>query len=393
MSRKTTRHLIGISASLVTAISIGFGVSNELWAQTENDALLTPVEWQQIDSSVERALQWLASQQQSNGSFPTLIQGQPGVTSLCVMAFVTHGHMPGEGPYGQQLQRALDFIASCQKPSGLVALVSPAGSEISRNVNHETGSTATYNHALSSLLLSEVFAMGGGNLDENQAVIEKALRATLEMQRWSKRRKEDKGGWRYVNRFQDAYDSDLSVTGWHLMFMRSAKNAGFEVPQKSIEDAVAYVQRCFQPRYKTFTIMAGPEDRRSRGMAGAVILALAHAGLHDSKEARIAGDWLLQEGFAKYNESRRYAGQGWTDDRYHYGVFCASQAMYQLGGDYWRKFYPPTVRVILDNQSESGAWAADSHRAADGKFGRAYTTALMTMTLGASNQLLPVFQR
>jgi hypothetical protein len=121
-------------------------------------------------------------------------------------------------------------------------------------------------------------------------------------------------------------------------------------------------------------------------------LAMAHAGLHDSKEARLSGDWLLREGFPKYNESRHYAGRGYTDDRYHYGVFCACQAMHQLGGEYWQKFFPPVARVILENQETDGSWAADSHFM-DGRYGTAYTTALMIMTLGASNQLLPIFQR
>ena len=374
----------------ITPVLSACGFASALHAQPKDD-LLTPAQWQQIDTSVDRALLWLASQQQRNGSFPTLTQGQPGVTSLCVMAFVAHGHLPGEGPYGTQIQKALDFIAGCQKPNGLLALVGPAGRKISRNVPHVIGSTASYNHALSALLLSEVFAMGGGDLEKNQAVIEHAVQATLEMQRWSKRRKEDQGGWRYVD-FNDPFDSDLSVTGWHLMFLRSAKNAGFEVPQEPINAAVAYVRRCFQPHFNTFTIMASPRDRRSRGMAGAGILAMAHSGLHDSREARAAGDWLLREGFANYNETRNYAGGNWNDDRYHYSVFCASQAMYQLGGENWQKFFPPTVKVILQNQDPSGSWDADRH-SSDRKFGNAYTTALMVLSLGAPNQLLPIFQR
>ena len=40
-------------------------------------------------------------------------------------------------------------------------------------------------------------------------------------------------------------DSDLSVTGWHLMFLRSARNAGFDVPDRAIADAVAYIRRTF----------------------------------------------------------------------------------------------------------------------------------------------------
>src|SRR4029079_8047916 len=75
--------------------------------------VLSPGEWRRLDSAVDRALAWLASQQQPGGSFPTLTQGQPGVTSLCVLAFMAHGHNPGIGPYGQQLEKATRYIMSC----------------------------------------------------------------------------------------------------------------------------------------------------------------------------------------------------------------------------------------------------------------------------------------
>jgi hypothetical protein len=81
-----------------------------------------------------------------------------------------------------------------------------------------------------------------------------------------------------------------------------------------------------------------------------------------------------------------------TLDRYHYAVFNCCQGIYQLGGQCWQDFYPRTVRTILAHQQANGSWPSDSHKT-DGKFGNAYTTALMVITLGAPNQLLPIFQR
>ena len=63
----------------------------------EPSDVLTPSEWREVDAAVEPALQWLASQQQADGSFLTLDAGQPGVTCLCAMAFISHGHVPGGG--------------------------------------------------------------------------------------------------------------------------------------------------------------------------------------------------------------------------------------------------------------------------------------------------------
>src|SRR5690242_19894429 len=52
-------------------------------------AVLSPAKWQQVEASVDRALAWLASQQTVDGSFSTLPAGQPAVTSLCVLAFLS----------------------------------------------------------------------------------------------------------------------------------------------------------------------------------------------------------------------------------------------------------------------------------------------------------------
>src|SRR5262245_2048678 len=57
--------------------------------------VLSAEEWRRVDTAVNRALDWLATQQQPNGSFPTLETGQPGVTCLCMMALISHGHVPG----------------------------------------------------------------------------------------------------------------------------------------------------------------------------------------------------------------------------------------------------------------------------------------------------------
>lgn len=368
-------------------------VSSTGQAQQPSADVLTPAEWERVDDSVDRALTWLASQQNPrNGEFPTVPRGQPGVTSLCVMAFAAHGHVPGEGPYGAQLLKAVEFIMSCQKPNGLLSMVAPRGRTISRRVDYQTGNTAPYNHGMSGLLLSEVYAMGEvGQNEEIQSVIEKAVEATLVMQKWPKQRSEDVGGWRYLQK-RDQYDSDLSVSGWHLMFLRSAKNAGFDVPQEPIDDAVKFVQNCYRPKFGAFLLHASDEDFRSRGMAGAGILALAHAGMHNAPEAKQAGDWILENDFKKYNQIRPFGQPDWPDDRYHYGVFNCTQAMYQLGGKYWEQFYPPTVKVLLDNQGDDGSWQAENHQF-DRQFGSAYATALVVMTLGAPNQLLPIFQR
>ena len=79
---------------------------------------LPPGEWSRVETSVDKALQWLASRQADDGSFPSDDIAQPAVTSMAVMAFLSRGHTPGQGPYGSHLSRGIDFVLSTQRRPG-----------------------------------------------------------------------------------------------------------------------------------------------------------------------------------------------------------------------------------------------------------------------------------
>jgi hypothetical protein len=133
--------------------------------------------------------------------------------------------------------------------------------------------------------------------------------------------------------------------------------------------------------------VTGPGDHRSRAMAGAGILALAHAGFHKSEEAKRSGDWLLQFTFENYNSD-----DGFPRDRYHYALFYCCQGMYQLGGTHWEQFYPRAIRNVLKHQQADGSWEVEGYDL-DRPFGNSYTTALVLLSLATPNQMLPIFQR
>ena len=353
--------------------------------------LLSVEEWKTLDISCKRGLDFLISQQQKDGSFPTLPIGQPGVTALVTLAFAAHGHLPGEGPYGKELSKAIDYILATQRDNGLIYdhAVGGNGPLQPHPMEHATGVAGAYCHAISGLALSELYGMPNEHTQRLKGAIEKGIQATLTMQKWRKNR-QDRGGWRYLHQFE-LTSSDLSLAGWNISFLRSAKNAGFDVSEKAIREGVEYVLRCYNPKKRAFQYKLQPTNRQNRAMAGVGILALAHAGKHKRPEAKTAALWVLKRGFQEYNQVRpadqgRYAGE-----RYHYGVFHCSLAMYQMGGRYWKEFFSPTSKTLLENQNEDGSWDPESLH--DGQFGNSYTTALVVLALGAPNQLLPIYQR
>ena len=360
-------------------------------AATPRTDILSADEWWKISESANRGLRFLAAEQAPDGSIPTLNHAQPGVTALAVLAFLQQGHVPGQGPYGKTLDRAIRFILSTQQPNGIFAKVAPAGAIRRTPMQHEFGVALTYNHGIASLAISENYGMLGGVDQQIREPLQKALDACLAIQRFKKSRAVDRGGWRYYHPYNER-QSDLSIVGWHLKFLRSAKNVGFDVPESSIEAAVGFVLRCFNHDFSTFEYEIGDRDTRSRAMAGVGILSLAHSSKHNRQEALLAANWILNQDFQAYNRQIVYGHPSvYQHDRYHYSAFYCTQAMYQMGGRHWEQFYPQIATVLMANQNRNGSWDVES--AHDASFGHGYTTSLAVLALGAPNQLLPIYQR
>ncbi len=344
--------------------------------------ILTDHQWRQVDDAVDRALKWIARQQRSDGSFPTLKTGQPGVTALCVLAFLSRGHLPSQGRYAATIDKGIAYTLTCQHPDGLLARYYPSMPMASKNPTH----TAHYNHAIAGLMLAEAYGMTTDTTNRRiRPALESALNYARKTQLSPPRRPNERGGGRYA-RPRPSSDSDLSVTSWQLMFLRSGRNAGFDVPAAYIDEALTFVRRCYVPQNDTFLYgLYGNDRHTSRAITGAGILALSLGGQHQTEPARRAGQWLLRHPFNQYN-----TGQD-KHDRYFYGVFYCSQAMYQLGGTYWARFYPAMIRPLLAHQRPDGSWDAESGK--DKPFGNTYSTAMAVLAISTPDQLLPIFQR
>ncbi len=340
--------------------------------------VLTADQWRALDTSLDRAVRWLAAHQQDDGSFVGPNTAQPATTSFAVLAFLSGGHLPGQGPYGEKIDKAIDFVLSCQKGDGLFCELMPEPEHVGHGASH----TAMYNHGIAGVMLCEVYGMAGGGVDGRVAqAIESGLAFTATMQDRARGQAGDTGAWRYLR--SPPHQADLSVTSWHLMFYRSARNAGFDVSSERIDRAMRYVVACFDRRDQNFRYKPG-DDVERRPMSGAGILALTHGGQFDHKIARQAGDWLLAHPYRNYSAT-------FDSNWFYYGLFYTVPAMYMLGGHYWQEFFPITVATLLRHQNPDGSWPPEPRD--NEQYGNVYTTALVIAALNTPNQLLPIMQR
>jgi prenyltransferase beta subunit len=340
-------------------------------------------QWNQIDASIDRAIDFLASQQQPDGSFPTYVSAKPGVTSLCVMSMLSRGHLPGETRMGQVINRGIDFVLSTQRLDGLFTDV---------NVNDrvepwQSGShVSLYNHGICGTMLGEAYGCTDPTRsDLIAAAIRRALLFTQSRQVKPSQgyKHTDHGGWRYYGSHFDGGHADLSVTSWQLMFLRSAENAGFQVPSQYPEAAIEYVKRCYKPSTGAFLYKLD-KPKENRAMTGAGVTCLFLAGQQDQELERRSARWLMNHPYHRVVNSRA------NEDRFFYGAYYCSLASLLIGDECWEKVYGPLSTTLVDYQQRDGSWPVEAY---DAMFGDSYSTAMAVLALSPPYQLLPIYQR
>src|SRR6266545_2365466 len=173
-----------------------------------------------VEQAVDRALVFLRNIQETDGSWRVGNEKNPAITALAVMAFLSAGHVPGEGPYADVVERGVTWVLGQQQPNGLIATV---------------GGHEMYHHGICTLMLAEVAGMMQGKREQEvKTKLEKAIEVILKAQRTTGLYA---GGWRYRMASPDA---DMSITGWQLLALRAAKNLGCDVPAERIDLAVDY---------------------------------------------------------------------------------------------------------------------------------------------------------
>ncbi len=302
--------------------------------------------------AIKKALKYLAEHQQDDGSFGSGGYGRNvAVCSLAGLAFIASGSTPGRGPYGKQVDRALDYIVTHELESGFIDVPAAA--------SHGP----MYGHGFSTMFLAECYGMT--QRADIREKLSKAVQLIVSSQN-------DEGGWRYQPVRADA---DISVTVCEVMALRAARNAGLAVPHETMARSVEYVKRSQNEDGGFMYMHAGGPSAFPRSAAG--IVALYSAGIYEGPE--------IEKGLAYLMTQMPRGEEVSRESHFFYGHYYAVQVMWHAGGDYWRRWFPAIRDVLVKRQSDDGSWSD--------AIGAEYATSMALLILQTPNNYLPIFQR
>lgn len=309
----------------------------------------------------DRSLRYLAGTQQEDGSWSGQQSG-PGITGICVMAFMAGGEDPDFGPYAVSLRKALqNLILNQDAKTGHIS---------------GPGHGPMYHHGFAMLALSEAYGVVNEKLlwegsevpgEKRRSIgqaLELAVRCALTAQKqnpW--------GAWRYN---PDSRDADTTVSGTVLMGLLGAKNAGLEVPNEAIDKAMEF--------FRTNTMQDGsvsyqPSQSHGDGITRTAIgtLVYAVAKRKDTPEYRAAAGFL----------KKRMAYDVSSHPFYH--RYYMAQALFHSDLEAWSEWNEQTVERLRAMQSEEGSFSSE--------YGPAYGTGMSVLVLALNYRLLPVYER
>jgi hypothetical protein len=305
-----------------------------------------------LHAAVDRGFRYLQAQQNTDGSFGRGRYGRnAGITALCALAFMADGNLPGRGPFGDEVDRALEFVLANAHESGLLAA--------------ETSHGPMYGHGFATLFLGEIYGMNPRDRRVREALV-KAVELIVGTQN-------EEGGWRYN---PIPYDADVSVTIAQVMALRSARNAGIKVPKETIDRAVDYIRACQNPDGGFKYMLQTGGSAWPRTAAG--VATLFYAGIYEDDSIDRGLDYLIQTALPGATSP--------SQAHYYYGHYYAVQAMYLAGGERWGQWWPAIREELLSRQSSSGGWL-DHHA------GGAYGSAMALIVLQMPKRYLPIFQK
>jgi len=365
-------------------IGIGGGAGGKFGGRFGGRKNLRTAGGSAVQQALKDALEWLKSHQSVDGSWDcdgfsvncgkigSTTCGGPGgathdvgVTGLALLAFLGDGNTTNQGEYKEVVSRGIAWLKEQQDPdSGLF------GDRLSHDF--------IYDHAIATLAMCEAYYFSKSPLIKSTA--QKAVGLIF-------RARNPYGAWRYD--IPPVGDNDISVTGWMVFALASAKEAGLDGDYKTaFEGALSIIDEYTDPAsgrvgYSAFGELssrtAGNEAfPREKGEAMTAVGLLCRIFLGQRPE-----DNEIMKKHADLIRSKppMWDPEGFGNDLYYW--YYATYALYQMGKPWWPAWESAMKDAVVKTQrsdgDEKGSWNPDCAWGFAG--GRIYSTALMTLCI------------
>jgi hypothetical protein len=310
----------------------------------------------QSRTSVDSALHWLATHQESDGmwdaaKYEGAEEGSLGVTGLAVLAFMGGGNTSRKGEYMRTVSKGLEAIMRHQLDSGRIG-----------------PKQSLYTHAICTIALAEAY---GRTRDERYAAAaQKAIS-------YCEKAVNNDGGWRYQPKTEA---SDMSVTAWFVQAFKTAKLAGLKFNNAIYSQSLTFVDSC--------TDKGGSKD--STGGVGYMFAADQNYGKgHPALTAagmmirQFTGTGVKNYLLVRAAEITRSQPPDWKKKDFYYWYY-ATYAMHNMGEEY-RLWWNGKLRDVLltyqaREEPHAGSWDPKDDKWGN-RGGRVYTTALGALCL------------
>ena len=367
----------------ITVNSVG-GNTDVTYTLKSAEFTKPPVTPEEISKSLTRALDYLALKQTKDGYWTGMYEGNTGIAGLALMAFVGADCVPKD--YKSNITKTVGFIKSQYHPSSDYEPGSQKHALEGGLISRVNSMYSMYEHGIVTLALIE--ALVELNDSSLEPIIEDAIQLIIRAQNTEHKPKilggpinEDSphyGGWRYN---PDSTDSDISISGWHILALKAGHMAGLTIPEWSLQKAADFLRACYDKNEQAFTYEVGSGETGCV-RAGIGALGLQLCGYADDPLIPPTLRYMLDNPAVWEYED---PGAGFP----FYYWYYATRAMLNAGGDDWQIWKSWMCRLLVENQNEDGSWEG----AQEETNMTIYTTAIGALMLELCCGHLPVYMR
>lgn len=319
------------------------------------------------EGAVTMGLKWLASQQGRDGLWSlkgpytdgSQTENIEAATAMALLAFQGAGYTPDgdpNHPFTKVVRRGWNGLLKRLEPDGKFFTDVPRTHQL-------------YTQAQCTIALCELYAMTGG--DEYRKPAQLAVDYCVRAQR-------PDGGWRY-NEPNEA--GDMSVTGWMVMALQSARMGGLEVPSPVFDLISKFLDSVAREGGSQYAYQTQQGAKLSLSAEG--LLCRQYLGwARDDPRLNLGVQYLLAN------------LPSWRERNVYYWYY-ATQVVHHMEGPAWRMWNEVMRELLPEHQlkrgREKGSWNPNGDRwGAYG--GRLYVTCMSIYMLEVYYRHLPLYQ-